>query len=71
VHAEDAPKSATKPNIILIMADDLGTGHVGWQNPKIRTPHLDRLAKEGGIAEFILTGPENATVEWSVSFGPE
>jgi arylsulfatase A-like enzyme len=39
--------AAHKPNIVLIMADDLGTGHVGWQNPKVKTPHLDRLAKEG------------------------
>jgi arylsulfatase A-like enzyme len=29
------------------MADDLGTGHVGWQNPKVKTPHLDRMAKSG------------------------
>lgn len=41
--AADAPK----PNIVLILADDLGWGHVGWQNPKVRTPHLDRLAKAG------------------------
>lgn len=39
--------AATGPNIILILADDLGTGHVGWQNTKVKTPHLDRLAKEG------------------------
>ena len=43
LHAAAAPK----PNIVLILADDLGTGHVGWQNPKVKTPHLDRLAKAG------------------------
>jgi arylsulfatase A-like enzyme len=37
-----------QPNIVLILADDLGTGHVGWQNPQVKTPHLDRMAK-GGI----------------------
>jgi arylsulfatase A-like enzyme len=42
-HAAEPPK----PNIILILADDLGTGHVGWQNPKVKTPHLDRLANAG------------------------
>ena len=38
---------APKPIIVLILADDLGTGHVGWQNPKVKTPHLDRMAKSG------------------------
>jgi arylsulfatase A-like enzyme len=39
--------AAPNPNIVLVLADDLGTGHVGWQNPKVKTPHLDRLANEG------------------------
>lgn len=38
---------ATKPNILLIVADDLGWADVGWHGAKIRTPHLDRLAREG------------------------
>jgi arylsulfatase A-like enzyme/acetyl esterase/lipase len=38
-----------KPNIIYILADDLGYGDVQCLNPqgKIPTPHLDRLAQEG------------------------
>lgn len=38
-----------RPNIIYILADDLGYGDVGAFNPqgKISTPHLNRLAKEG------------------------
>jgi len=39
---------AEKPNIILIMADDLGYGHLGCYGQKlIRTPHLDRMSREG------------------------
>src|SRR5579859_3309253 len=38
-----------RPNIVLILADDLGYGDLRCQNPdsKILTPHLDRLAREG------------------------
>ena len=37
------------PNIVLILADDLGYGDCGVTNPesKIKTPHIDQLAKEG------------------------
>jgi arylsulfatase A-like enzyme len=39
----------TKPNIIFIMADDMGYGDPGCYNPqsKIPTPNIDRLAAEG------------------------
>ena len=37
-----------KPNIIYILADDLGYGELGcYGQKKIRTPNIDRLAKEG------------------------
>src|SRR6059058_2190334 len=37
-----------KPNIVLILADDLGPGEVGYNGQeKIRTPNIDRLAREG------------------------
>jgi len=41
--------SRMKPNIIFIMADDMGYGDVGCYNPesKIPTPHMDRLAARG------------------------
>lgn len=44
----DTPASAQQPNIVFIMADDLGWGELGcYGQKKIRTPNLDQLAKEG------------------------
>ncbi|MCX6951212.1 MAG: arylsulfatase [Verrucomicrobia bacterium] len=42
-------RAATPPNIVYILADDLGIGDVSCYNPQSawRTPHLDRLAREG------------------------
>lgn len=40
--------SVARPNIVFIMADDLGYGEVGsYGQEKIRTPHLDRLTQAG------------------------
>lgn len=40
-------KSDERPNIVIILADDLGWGDVGYHGSDIQTPHIDRLAKEG------------------------
>jgi uncharacterized sulfatase len=46
VHA--ASEAAHRPNIVLVLADDLGYGDVGINGATaIRTPNLDRLAREG------------------------
>jgi len=43
-----ASAQALPPNIVLINADDLGYGDVGcYGATKVKTPHIDRLAKEG------------------------
>lgn len=48
----------TKPNIIFILADDLGYSSIGAFGQKvIRTPHLDRMAKEGMILTNFYANP--------------
>jgi arylsulfatase A-like enzyme len=47
----------TKPNIIYILADDLGYGELGvYGQTKIETPHIDQLAKEGMLFTQHYTG---------------
>jgi len=47
LHATNAP-AAKKPNIVFVLADDLGYGDLPcYGNPIVRTPHLDRFAAEG------------------------
>lgn len=36
-----------QPNIVLVMADDLGNADLGYRGSKIKTPHLDKLANTG------------------------
>lgn len=46
--AEEEGRAPARPNIIFIMADDLGYGDLGCYGQKrIQTPNIDRLAAEG------------------------
>jgi len=40
-------EAADKPNVVFILADDLGYGDLSHAGGKARTPHCDRLAREG------------------------
>ncbi|MCO6459726.1 MAG: arylsulfatase [Pirellulaceae bacterium] len=49
-HGQSATALAgERPNVIIVLADDMGYGDVAANNPqsKIPTPHIDRLAREG------------------------
>ena len=42
--AEEKP---TLPNVLMIVTDDQGWNDVGYRNPKVMTPNIDKLAKTG------------------------
>ena len=37
----------TRPDIVLVLADDMGFSDIGCYGGEIETPHIDRLAREG------------------------
>ena len=48
---------AARPNILLIVSDDLGYSDLGCFGGEINTPHLDALAKGGvRLTQFYNTG---------------
>ena len=63
--AAEAP-GGQQPNIVLILADDLGFSDLGCYGGEIQTPHLDRLAKDGlRFSQFYncaLCGPSRAAL---------
>jgi arylsulfatase len=46
-HQTPASAETTRPNILLVLADDLGYGDIGVFGGEIPTPHLDALARGG------------------------
>jgi arylsulfatase A-like enzyme len=51
--------AAQKPNLLVIIADDLGVGDIGFSGGKqFPTPHIDRIAREGVVlTSGYLTAP--------------
>ena len=49
--------AAPKPNIVFILADDLGSYDVGWRGSEIKTPHLDELARSGAVLDQFYVQP--------------
>src|SRR5258705_13924362 len=48
VTGHSQPATPQRPNVVLIITDDVGYGDIGsYGAPDIRTPNIDRLAKEG------------------------
>jgi arylsulfatase A-like enzyme len=52
-----AAAPAQQPNIVYLLADDLGWADVGWHGGEIKTPNLDRLAARGARLEQFYVQP--------------
>ena len=52
-----AQQKHEKPNIVIILADDLGWGDVGFHGSEIKTPNLDEFAREGVVLSHFYTAP--------------
>jgi len=52
-----AASAASRPNVLVIVADDLGWAGVGFHNKAMVTPHLDKLAKEGAELQRFYVCP--------------
>ena len=48
---------STAPNIVVILADDLGWNDVGYHGSEIKTPHIDSLAASGVKLENYYVQP--------------
>jgi len=60
-----------RPNILLIVADDLGYADLGAYGSDIRTPNIDRLAAEGLLFTHFHTGtPVNTAPRPPASSAP-
>jgi arylsulfatase A-like enzyme len=62
--ALNAPADVSRPNIVLILCDDLGYGDVQCLNPehgKIKTPHIDKLAGQGMVFTDAQSGSSVCT----------
>lgn len=46
-----------RPNIVLIVADDLGWNSVGYRGRWVETPHIDRIAQRGVSLERFYVSP--------------
>ena len=59
-----------RPNIVVILADDLGNADVGYRGSDIKTPNIDKLASEGvRLKSFYgmpVCTPAARTDDWSV-----
>ena len=65
-----ANAQAEKPNIVFILADDLGNADLGYRGSDIKTPNIDKLAKEGVQLESFHGMPVCTPARAALMTGP-
>jgi len=76
VPSPPTPKTPSRPNIVILVADDLGWADVGYQGATTATPNIDRLSRQGvRLSSFHVTplcSPTRAglmTGRWPIRYG--
>jgi len=67
--AEQTPEQAQPPNIVLLIADDTGWRDVGYHDSEIKTPNIDRMAREGIVMEQFYACPTCSPTRASILTG--
>jgi arylsulfatase A-like enzyme len=71
VTASTAAETGRRPNVVILLADDLGYGDLAcYGHPKFKTPNLDRMAAEGArLTQFNTPAPFCAPTRASLMTG--
>jgi len=64
-----AQQADAKPNIVFILADDLGWKDIGYHDSDVGTPNLDRLAAGGVRFEQHYVCPTCSPTRWALTLG--
>jgi arylsulfatase A-like enzyme len=68
--AEPIPPAADRPNILWLVSEDHSYPHAGFAgDPLARTPHIDRLAREGVVFDRCFTQPVCAPSRFAIISG--
>jgi hypothetical protein len=63
--------AASPPNILILLADDLGWRDVSYHGSEIRTPHIDRLASDGRELDRFYVQPTCSPTRSALMTGTE
>jgi arylsulfatase A-like enzyme/cytochrome c2 len=67
--ASNLSAAEARPNVVVIVADDLGWGDIGYHNAQVKTPNLDRLAEDGVRLERFYANPTCSTTRSALLTG--